>query len=323
MSNYHEPVMLKEVLENLNPKAGQIFVDATLGGGGYTEALAQSVGKEGKVLAIDADEMAIENAKKLIKEKKINNIALVHDNFRNLQNILVKNKLDVIDGIVADLGLSSAQLQDRSRGFSFGLDAPLVMSFDSADQETTLDIVNKYSKEKLEQIIREYGEERYAGRISGAIVQARRSPETMHSGRRIAPAIRSAKQLAQIIFNAVPAAYRHGRVHPATRTFQALRIATNDELTSLQELLSQSVSVLKKGGRIAVVSFHSLEDRIVKNFFRTQAKDCVCPSEIPICQCGHQRSLKIINKKVITPSIGEIKNNARSRSAKLRVAQRI
>ncbi|MFH1326359.1 MAG: 16S rRNA (cytosine(1402)-N(4))-methyltransferase RsmH [Candidatus Falkowbacteria bacterium] len=342
MAYQHTPVMLKEAIEYLRPQAGQVIVDCTLGGGGYTKEIAKKVGAKGKVIAIDADELAIKNAQKIFKNK---NITLVHDNFKHLQNIIQENELEAVDGLVADLGLSSAQLQDRNRGFSFGLDAPLNMAFNNKDEsEKTLEIINKYSKEKLVEIIKNFGEERYADRIAGAIVQTRRSPETMHSGRRSAPVIRTAKQLADIIIQAVPAFvpsdsglrrgnpesyrgnpknYRKVRIHPATRTFQALRIATNNELENLKALLEQSVLALNQGGRVVIISYHSLEDRIVKQFFKQESKDCICPPAMPICQCQHQAQLKIITKKVVIPSIEEIKQNPRARSAKMRIAEKM
>ncbi len=316
--------MLKEAIEYLRPQAGQVIVDCTLGGGGYTKEIAKKVGAKGKVIAIDADELSTHNAQRITRNEKINNVIIVNDNFKHLQNIIQENELEAVDGLVADLGLSSAQLQDRNRGFSFGLDAPLNMAFNNKDEsEKTLEIINKYSKEKLVEIIKNFGEERYADRIAGAIVQTRKSLETMHSRRRSAPVIRTAKQLADIITQSVPASYRHSRINPATRTFQALRIATNNELKNLKALLEQSVPALNQGGRVVIISYHSLEDRIVKQFFKQESKDCICPSAMPICQCQHQAQLKIITKKIITPSLEEIKQNPRARSAKMRVAERV
>ena len=312
--------MLAEALEYLNPKSGNIIVDCTLGGGGYTLEIAKRVGKAGKVIAIDADEMAIENAKlkaglvgRQVKSEKLDNIILVNENFKNLQKIVDQVGVEKVDGIVFDLGLSSAQLEDRSRGFSFNLDAPLDMKFGIKNYElritTTEEIINKFKQKELEKIIREYGEERYAGRIANAIVKNR--------------PVRTTKELADTIMNAVPASYRRGRIHPATRTFQALRIATNDELSALQEALAQTVKILEDKGRLVIISYHSLEDRIVKNFFKQEARRCICPPEVLQCVCGHQPQLKILTKKVITATDAEIKNNPRARSAKLRAAEKI
>ena len=319
----HTPVMLKEVLEYLNPRLGQNFIDCTLGGAGYTIEVAKRVGNEGKVIAIDLDKMAIENAKLQIINYKLQNIILVHDNFKNLPKIVKKYWPDEQDvyfsGIVFDLGLSSAQLQDRNRGFSFQTDASLDMAFGPSDI-TTEQLVNNCRQDKLEKIIREYGEERFAKRIAGAIVKARK----------IAP-VKTTGQLVEIIRGAVPAIYRNNkRINPATRTFQALRIATNNELENLKLALKESLDLLSRGGRIVVVSYHSLEDRIVKHFFGKEAKECICPPGIAgeagpqdylACRCQHQARLKILTKKIIRPNSEEIISNPRSRSAKLRVAE--
>jgi len=316
MEYTHVPVMLKEGIEYLNLKPGQIIVDCTLGGTGYTREIAKLVGEKGKVIAIDADKMAIENAKLQIARDKLKNIILVHDNFRNLQKILEKNEVEKnISGIIFDLGLSSAQLEDRNRGFSFRVDAPLNMQFASSkfqvtnNTNKTQEIVNFWSEKDLEKIIRDYGEEKYAGRIANAIVKNR--------------PLRTTKELVDAIMNAVPASYRRGKIHSATRTFQALRIATNDELKALEEVLPQALKALKFNGRLVVVSYHSLEDRIVKNFFRREAKECICPPENMVCTCGHKPLIKILTKKPITPSEEEINLNIRARSAKLRAAEKI
>ena len=319
MEYKHVPVMLTEALEYLNPKSGNIIVDCTLGGGGYTLEIAKRIGGAGKVIAIDADEMAIENARlrqtsaRQAGDNEMGNIILVNENFKNLQKIIDQVGVEKVDGVVFDLGLSSAQLEDRSRGFSFNLDAPLDMKFGITNYElritTTEEIINKFKQEELEKIIKEYGEEKYAGRIAKAIVKNR--------------PMRTTKELAETIMNAVPANYRHGRIHPATRTFQALRIATNDELNALQEALAQTVKILADKGRLVIISYHSLEDRIVKNFFKQEARRCICPPEVLQCVCGHQPQLKILTKKVITATDAEIKNNPRARSAKLRAAEKI
>ncbi len=316
MDYKHVPVMLKEVLENLNPKIGENFIDCTLGGGGYSFAIAKLIGKKGKVLATDLDELAINNAKKKIKKDKTTNIILAHDNFKNLSKIFKKYfkeecKINRVDGIVFDLGLSSAQLEDQSRGFSFKLDAPLIMNFagKSDNDLTARDIVNTWSQFELEKIIKEYGEERFAKSISRQIVESRKNKE-----------INTTDELVNIIKSAVPKKYLYAKIHPATRTFQALRIAVNDELESLRLVLPQALELLKPGGRLVIISFHSLEDRIVKHFFKDEARDCICPPSLPLCQCNHKSQLKIITKKPILPGEEEISKNPRARSAKLRVA---
>lgn len=316
MKYKHIPVMLKEAVEYLEPERGGYFIDCTLGGGGYTMEIAEKVGWEGKVLAVDLDEMAIKNLKFKILNLKLDNIILVKDNFRNLFKIVensFENKDIKFDGIVFDLGLSSAQLQDRERGFSFQFDAPLDMAFGQTarqrDSETAKSIVNNFSQEELVKIIREYGEERFAGRIARAIVGYRKLKPVETTG-----------QLVEIISRAVPGFYRNKRIHFATRTFQALRIAANKELENLEEALPQAVKLLKQGGRIVVVSYHSLEDRIVKNFFRKESKDCLCPPEFSVCQCGHRAKLRILTAKPVRPATDEIQKNPSARSAKLRAA---
>ncbi|OGF19242.1 16S rRNA (cytosine(1402)-N(4))-methyltransferase [Candidatus Falkowbacteria bacterium RIFCSPLOWO2_02_FULL_45_15] len=298
MSYHHTPVMLPEVIEYLNPKTGEIIIDCTLGGAGYTLAIAQRVGEKGKVIAIDADEMAIENAKGKIENEKLSNIILVNENFKNLSAIINQIGLEKVDGVVFDLGLSSAQLEDATRGFSFNSAATLNMEFGSRNQgsgiRNTEEIVNKFKPEELEKIIREYGEERFAKKIVGAIIKARRLKPIANS-----------RELAAVISQAVPAKYRYGRIHPATRTFQALRIATNDELTNLKVALPQAAEALAAAGRIVIISYHSLEDRIVKWFLRERQ---------------NQGAVKILTKKVVTATKAEMKNNPRARSAKLRAA---
>ena len=298
MSYYHTPVMLPEVIEYLNPKTGEIIIDCTLGGAGYTLAIAQRVGEKGKVIAIDADEMAIDNARLKIKDEKLGNVILVNENFKNLSAIINQIGLEKVDGVVFDLGLSSAQLEDATRGFSFNSAATLNMEFGSRNQESrirnTEEIVNKFKPEELEKIIREYGEERFAKKIVGAIIKARRLKPIANS-----------RELAAVISQAVPARYRYGRIHPATRTFQALRIATNDELTNLKVALPQAADALAAAGRLVIISYHSLEDRIVKWFLRERQ---------------NQGTVKILTKKVVTATKAEMKNNPRARSAKLRAA---
>ena len=312
MGYRHEPVMLKEVIDLLHVQSGDTVIDCTLGGGGYTKALSEIVGPSGTVLAIDADELAIQNAECRIQNAELGrNIILEHDNFCNLKDIIAKNRLTQIRVVVFDCGLSSTQLHDQTRGFSFELDAPLVMEFGGSDikNSKTYKIVNEWKREKLEETIRNYGEERFAGRIATAIVNKR--------------PLWTTKELAYVIRAATPKNYERGRIHPATRTFQALRIATNDELNSLQEGLAAAVDALVAGGRVAVVSFHSLEDRVVKQFFKREASACVCPPEILQCVCGHQPRIKILTKKIIAATAEEIVNNPRARSAKLRAAEKL
>lgn len=317
MKYEHIPVMLSEALYYLDPKSGQKFIDCTLGGGGYTFAIAEKIGEEGKIIALDADEMAIENAKVKIKKNKNKNIILKHENFKNLQAAINEvsetekiSKTAQYDGIVFDLGLSSAQLEDRNRGFSFQLDAPLAMAFGKEALETK-EIINKYSQKALEKIFKEYGEERFSHKIAQKIIEARKEKE-----------ITTTKELVEIIQESVPKRFQNGKIHVATKVFQALRIETNKELESLELVLPQALKLLKDGGRIVVVSFHSLEDRIVKRFFKEMNRDCICPKEIPVCVCNNKAKLKIITKKPVLPGEEEIEKNPRARSAKLRVAEK-
>jgi 16S rRNA (cytosine1402-N4)-methyltransferase len=315
MEYRHQPVMLREVLELLKPYSGGNFIDCTLGGGGYTRAIAERVMPSGRLLSIDLDNLAIRNAKKNLLE----NIIIVHGNFKNLKKIIETNwpsrENKNFNGVVFDLGLSSAQLEDRSRGFAFKMDAPIDMAFGGQDDAliSTKDILNNHSEEELFKIFINYGEEKYSRSIARNIIKTRKTKPITTTG-----------ELVKIISQAVPPSVRYNKHrHFATKIFQALRIATNDELTNISEALPQALSMLASGGRLAVISYHSLEDRIVKNYFKLESRDCLCPPEMPVCQCGHKARLKIITKKAITPSPEEISANPRARSGKLRVAEKI
>ncbi len=309
----HTPVLLSEVLGYLAPKPGDRIIDATLGGGGYTFAIADRVGPDGIVAALDMDELALDNAK-LKAQGYAGAIRLNHANFADIATIAEKEfgPHHSADGVVFDLGLSSAQLEDRRRGFSFQADAGLSMAFGSLISERkTEKIVNRTTVPELATLIREYGEERFALPIAKAIDAARR----------IKP-IATTTELVAAIKQGMPPSARHGsNIHFATRTFQALRIATNDELANLERALGSLRRILKPGARIVVVSFHSLEDRIVKQFFRQEAKDCICPPNLPACRCGHSAWLTILTKKAVSATEEEIETNPRSRSAKLRAAR--
>ncbi len=311
----HKPVLLKEVLEYLSPSEGQCFLDCTLGGGGYSLEILSRVGISGKVIGIDLDEKARERVELITKEKGIKNLIIQAGNFRDLKKLVslnFKNEFK-FDGIVADLGLSNDQLKDQERTFSFDSEAKLNMSFSWEDNfGKTLGIINSYSVIDLEKILKKYGQERFAKSIAKNIVKERRNKS-----------LKTAKDLKKLVERTVPRKYWPDNVSVATKTFQALRIETNDELNSLKELLPQTLDLLKSGGRLAIVSFHSLEDKIVKNYFKQEASDCICPSTVPICVCNHKSRIKIINKKPITPSEGELKENPSSRSAKLRVIEKI
>lgn len=315
MDYQHIPVMLNEVLAGLDPKPGMNIIDCTLGGAGYTLALSKLVGETGKVLALDLDDLALANAKEIIQKEKIKNIVLVQDNFRNLQKVVDENlpKGFQFDGVVMDLGLSSVQLADDTRGFSFQGDHPLDMAFSQEGHTAvaTTTIVNRYPLDKLTYVFRVYGEEPKAYALAKKIVEERKGNW-----------IRTTGQLLEII-NKVIKPNSRIKINPATRVFQALRMETNYELDALKDVLPAAVNVLKPGGRIAAVSFHSGEDRIVKDFFKTESKDCICPPSVPVCICGHHAALKILTKKPTPATVAESNKNPRARSAKFRLAEKI
>ncbi len=318
MSYFHQSVLLKETIELLNPRPNQHFIDCTLGGGGHAAAILERTGPKGKLLGIDLDKNAIEYSRRRLK-KFFGRYILVQDNFKNINKI--KNEQFpnfTINGVLADLGLSSNQLQGRSgAGFSFQTDGQLDMRFDQSQSLTAEEIVNTYPIQKLIKIFKEYGEENLASLIAQKITAFRRQKK-----------IKTTAELAEIILQAYREKLKSkkeipwlGGLHPATKVFQALRIAVNDELNNLKKFLKEAMEILPSGDRLAVISFHSLEDRIVKKFFQTEAKDCLCPPELPVCQCGHRKIFKIITKKAVQPSAAEIKQNPRSRSARLRVVE--
>ena len=286
-------------------------MDATLGGGGHSSEILKIIGKSGKLIAIDQDSEAIEEFKKR-SLSEVDNLILVKGNFSNLQDILGGVQISAVSGILADLGYSSDQLEDVSRGMSFLGEAMLDMRLDREAEISASDIINRYGEKELGNIFKEYGEERYAHRIARKIIEQRELKT-----------IETTLELVEIIKSAVPENYKHGRIHPATRSFQAIRIAVNRELESLQKFMPQAIEALKPGGRLAIISFHSLEDRIVKNIFRENARGCICPTDFPICQCGQKAKVKIITRKPIVPTDLEIAENPRSRSAKLRICEKM
>ena len=302
----HKPVLLSEVVEALQAQPGKRYVDCTLGSAGHATAILNQIVPDGQFLGIDADPEAIEIAKKTLADYA-ESITLINDNFVNLETICKENNFLPVDGIVFDLGFSSTQLELSERGFSFQGDGPLDMRFSPTQGLTADNVVNTFSEDKLSQIIKTCGEEHRSKWIARYIVKNR--------------PINSTLQLAGIVEKAVGG--RHGRIHPATRTFMALRIFVNNEMENLAAALKQTIACLKTQGRLAVISYHSLEDRIVKQFMQRESKGCLCPPSTPVCRCGHTPSLKIITRKVITPSLAETKSNPRSRSAKLRVAERL
>jgi 16S rRNA (cytosine1402-N4)-methyltransferase len=304
-ASQHIPVLLSESLRALAVQPGGRYIDCTLGAGGHAAAILDHSSPGGQLLGIDADPAAIQPARERLLHYK-QSALLVNDNFVNLQSICIKYDFFPVHGILFDLGLSSLQLNGGGRGFSFQVDAPLDMRFNPTQKTTAADIVNTAPEARLAHIIKTYGEEHHSHRIARLIVRNR--------------PVATTRQLASLVETAIG---RSGRLHPATRTFQALRIAVNHELENLESALRQAVDLLGFEGRLVVISYHSLEDRIVKQFLQQESSGCVCPPGTPTCICGHTPRLKLVNKKVITPSPAEIEHNPRSRSAKLRAAQRI
>ncbi len=304
----HIPVLLKETVELLQCKKGGRYIDCTVGAGGHAERILELTSPDGVVVGIDQDEDILKIAEERLKRFG-ERVRLVHGNFSDIKGII---KDERADAILLDLGVSSYQLEDKERGFSFMSDAPLDMRMDKKAEITAADIVNKSSERELSDIIFKYGEERFAKRIASFIVNERGSKP-----------VTTTTQLSNIIMKAIPARFRPRDIHPATRTFQALRIAVNHELEILEKSILNAVDILKPEGRMCIISFHSLEDRIVKRTFQRLEKGCICPPKIPICQCGIKPSIKIITKRPVTPSEMEIKANPRSRSAKLRTAEKL
>ena len=304
----HQPVLLQETIEFLLTDPNGIYVDCTLGGGGHLSHLLNFTGSNVQVIAIDRDKEILEASRKKLNLPKI---TFIHEDFRYLSRILNRLNIGKVSGVLLDLGVSSMQLDTASRGFSYHEDARLDMRMDNEQALNAEEIVNHYSEEEIARIIYNYGEERYARNIARSIVKYRQQK-----------AIDSTLELVDIIKSSVPARYSREK-HPARRTFQALRIAVNSELEALQEVLPQAVDHLLIGGRLCVITFHSLEDRIVKNFMQEQARECICPPDFPICTCGHRANVKILTRKPVLADENECHQNPRARSAKLRVAERI
>lgn len=305
----HVPVLLKETLDLLDAGQGGNFIDCTVGGGGHTAAILAANPKN-RVLGIDLDQTSLDKLKQKFTQSGLDQrVNLVQGNFRDLGKIAEEQGLNSIDGILLDLGFSSGQLDDPSRGLSFQADGPLDMRLNPVAEKTADRVINSYGPKDLEKVLANYGEERLAKRIVGAIIAARK----------IEP-IKSTSRLAEIIRSAVPAPVRFKANDNIRRVFQAVRIEVNDELTSLRKALPQALEILNPNGRLVVISFHSLEDRIVKEFFNTEAKDCVCPPEFPTCICDKQANVKVLTRKPVIATEEEINKNPRSKSAKLRAA---
>jgi 16S rRNA (cytosine1402-N4)-methyltransferase len=310
MNFHHIPVMLHEVIAYLNLKPNGIYVDCTLGGGGHTEKIIEKIVPGGRVIGIDQDPNALAAASKRLSQYEAN-VCFVHSNFYRLKNVITELEIEAVDGVLFDLGVSSHQLDEGDRGFSYMQDAPLDMRMNPKDPLTAEKLVNELDEQQLAKIIRDYGEERWAKRIAQFIVEHRR----------VRP-IHTTGELVEIIKRAIPAGARREGPHPAKRTFQALRIAVNDELNRFAQALRDAVDILRPGGRVCVISFHSLEDRITKEVFKELARSCICPPELPVCSCNKQKVVEIVTGKPVLPGNEELTQNPRARSAKLRVAEK-
>lgn len=307
----HYSVMLNECIEGLDIKEDGIYADLTTGGAGHSYEIVRRLNKNGRHIALDRDDDALEAARARLAEYK-DRVIFVKENFRYFGEVLDDLNIHGLDGVLIDLGVSSYQLDTASRGFSYNNDARLDMRMDRDQQLSAYEVVNGYSREKLKKIIYDYGEERFAPRIASFIEEARKNKP-----------IETTSELSEIIKEAIPQKARQNGPHPAKRTFQAIRIEVNGELDAIEPALKAAVENLKTGGRIAVITFHSLEDRIVKQTFASLAKGCTCPKEFPVCVCGKKPQIKLITRKPILPSEEELEVNPRSRSAKLRIAEKL
>lgn len=306
----HKSVLLYETVDNLNIKPNGIYVDGTLGGAGHSSEIAGRLNKEGMLIGIDQDREAIMAATERLSEYK-DIVKIVKSNYCNMGQVLSELGISKVDGIILDLGVSSYQLDTPQRGFSYREDAPLDMRMDKDNPVTAKDIVNRYSIDELTRIIRDYGEDRFARNIAKHIVSAREN----------AP-INTTYELNEIIKAAIPAKVRQTGGHPSKRTFQAIRIELNKELDVLKDTLEQMIDLLNPGGRICIITFHSLEDRIVKSIFKNCENPCVCPPQFPVCVCGRKSKGFVVTRKPIVPSKEELEHNSRSKSSKLRVFER-
>ncbi|MBP3672707.1 MAG: 16S rRNA (cytosine(1402)-N(4))-methyltransferase RsmH [Oscillospiraceae bacterium] len=307
---HHVSVLLDECLEALNIKPDGIYVDGTLGGAGHSSQIVKRL-TTGRHIGIDRDPVALKAAGERLAPYA-DKVTLVHSNFCEIKQVLKDLDIDGVDGILLDLGVSSPQLDDGSRGFSYMVDAPLDMRMNGEDALSAYDVVNTWSQEELKRILYDYGEERYAPQIAGAICRRREQKP-----------IETTLELVDVIRSAMPAAALREKQHPAKRSFQAIRIAVNDELGSVEKVMRDAIPCLNKGGRLAVITFHSLEDRIVKNAMAAAAKGCTCPPNFPVCVCGKKPQVKIITRKPVVSGEEELQRNPRARSAKLRVCEKL
>jgi 16S rRNA (cytosine1402-N4)-methyltransferase len=306
----HKPVLLDEVIGYLRCTPGKFFVDGTIGGGGHARAILEKTAPDGRLVGIDWDEKALLKARSNLQSYQ-ERLILVRDNFARIGSVLARLHVQEVDGILLDLGLSSLQLDEAERGFSFSLAGPLDMRMDTREKSTAAHLVNTLSEDKLSEIIWNFGEERWHRRIARHIVRVRDEE-----------VIETTDRLATVVYKAIPASKRDRQRHPATRTFQALRLAVNRELDHLETFLQGALDWLRPGGRLAIISFHSLEDRLVKQTFAKWAQSCRCPVSSPICQCEGRPLVKLVNKKPVVPGKSEIQANPRARSGRLRVVEK-
>lgn len=308
----HYPVLLKEVLELVNASQGSLFVDATVGAGGHTKAIL-TLNPKARVMGLDKDNETLGELKdELAQAKLLDRVVLIHSSYANIAEVASQNGFGKVSGIILDLGFSSMQLDDQGRGFSFQSNGPLDMRYDRKQKLTAAEVLNSYQEHELAEIFKKYGEENFSKKIARSVVVQRQSTP-----------FSTADEVVHIIKAALPGSVRHKANDSIRRIFQALRIEVNHELEDLEKALPQMLKLLEPHGRLAIISFHSLEDRIVKNFFIEQAKDCVCPPDFPQCVCGKEPELKIITKKPVVASESELAENSRSKPAKLRVAEKI
>ena len=311
MSEFHHvSVLLQECLDGLNIRPDGIYVDGTLGGAGHSFQIASRL-TTGRLIGIDRDQVALEAASKRLAPYQ-DRVTLVHSNFCRIKEVLQELNIPGVDGILLDLGVSSPQLDDGERGFSYMADAPLDMRMNREDALSAYTVVNDWPREELKRILYDYGEERYAPQIASAICRCREEKP-----------IETTLELVDVIRSAMPPAALREKQHPAKRSFQAIRIAVNDELGSVEQVMRDAVPCLNKGGRLAVITFHSLEDRIVKNAMAAAARGCTCPPEFPVCVCGKKPAVKLVNRKPIISGNQELEDNPRARSAKLRVCEKL
>lgn len=310
MEFLHKPVLLNETIDGLDINKDGIYVDCTLGGGGHSLEIVKRLSSEGRLIAIDKDDEALASAKNRLKE--YNNITYIHNDFKNVIDELDNLGIKEVDGVLLDLGVSSYQLDNQDRGFSYSADAPLDMRMDKQQSFSAYDVINGYDEKRLADVIYEYGEERFSRKIAYNIVMARKDKP-----------IQTTFELARLIEKSIPAATRWKGGNPCKRTFQAIRIEVNSELDGLGEILNSLALRLKKGGRLCVITFHSLEDRIAKRVFVELEKSCICPPNQPICNCGKRKEIEIITKKPIVANEKELEENSRAACAKLRIIKRI